>query len=76
MEKYVYKYQKPEKKLFGIPLTFVDEIEYKSDFHFNQKDLINNFGHIIKNRLPRENLVVRLSIDLILILTIVDFFNY
>ena len=38
--------------------------------------MINNFGHIRKVKVPSEELVIRISVNLIRILTIEDFFSY
>ena len=37
--------------------------------------MINNFGHIVKEKIPKDELVIRISVDLIRILTIVDFYS-
>jgi hypothetical protein len=62
--------------ILGIPLTYVDEIENEADFHFEQNELLNRFGHILKDNKPSEELVIRINVDLMRILTIVDFFSY
>ena len=69
------KYQKAAKVVLGIPITFTNEVHHKADFSFERQELLNKFGHIKTLSVPSDNLIIRIDVDLLLILSIVEFFS-
>jgi hypothetical protein len=66
---------KVKTKILGVPLTYEDEVTELSHFHFGDKQLLNNFGHVEKEKRGSNELIVRVHVDLMRILTITSYFS-
>ena len=65
LTKNIYKNEIPEKKIFGITLTYKDKIESKARYIFNEIDKLDHLDHVmVKKGGGGNSTVVSISVNL------------
>jgi hypothetical protein len=56
--------------ILGVSISWKDDIVDLTHFHFKEKDVLNKFGHVRKQKNPSGELLMQINVDLMRILTI------